>query len=203
MKVLELFCGTKSISKEFEKRGHQTFTIDIDKKFNPNLAIDILKFDISMLPAEWRKPDVIWSSPPCTTFSVASIYRYWTLGFPKNNKALYGIKLLNKTREIIKQLKPKYWFIENPRGMMRRYMPKDSRNTISYCQYGFDYQKPTDIWTNNLYWKPKPICTRGASCHEYAKRSSRKGVQSKYRSPILRSIIPPKLCEEICRSCEK
>ena len=30
MKILELFCGTKSFTKVAEERGHQTFTVDID-----------------------------------------------------------------------------------------------------------------------------------------------------------------------------
>lgn len=31
MKVLELFAGTRSVSKEFEKRGHEVYTIEWDK----------------------------------------------------------------------------------------------------------------------------------------------------------------------------
>jgi len=77
LKVLELFCGTKSISKVFQKKGHATFTIDNDAIHKPDLLIDILKFSINDLPKEFRKPDIIWASPPCTTFSVASIYHYW------------------------------------------------------------------------------------------------------------------------------
>jgi site-specific DNA-cytosine methylase len=28
MKVLDLFCGTKSIAHAFEQRGHEVFTVD-------------------------------------------------------------------------------------------------------------------------------------------------------------------------------
>lgn len=38
MKILELFCGTGSFSKVAESRGHQVFTVDIEKKFNPDLC---------------------------------------------------------------------------------------------------------------------------------------------------------------------
>lgn len=32
LKVLELFAGTRSISKSFEEKGHDTFTIEWDKQ---------------------------------------------------------------------------------------------------------------------------------------------------------------------------
>ena len=37
MKVLELFAGTRSISRAFEARGHETFSIEWDKQ-HPNIS---------------------------------------------------------------------------------------------------------------------------------------------------------------------
>jgi hypothetical protein len=48
MKILELFSGTASFSNVAKEKGHDVFTIDFDKSFNPDLCIDILEFDISM-----------------------------------------------------------------------------------------------------------------------------------------------------------
>ncbi len=115
MKLLELFCGTKSISKAFEELGHQTFTVDIDNQFDPNLCKDIMEVSLDDIPF---KPEVIWASPPCQTFSVSSIGHYWKEGEVKNSKAVEGRAQLYKTLWIIDKLKPKYWYIENPRGMM-------------------------------------------------------------------------------------
>jgi len=70
IKVLELFCGTKSFSNIAEGMGMEVFTIDNDIQHNPDLCISILDLKISDIPF---KPDIIWASPPCTTFSVASI----------------------------------------------------------------------------------------------------------------------------------
>lgn len=44
-KLLEIFCGTKSMSKIFEENGWETYTVDIDSKYNPTECIDILDFD--------------------------------------------------------------------------------------------------------------------------------------------------------------
>lgn len=180
MKILELFCGTKSMSKVFERAGHECFTLDYERKFNPDICIDILKFDISMLPEKFRTPDVIWASPPCTAFSVAAIGKNWTevkgVGLvAKSARAIEGMAILEKTIAIIQELSPKLFFLENPRGAMRK-MPimttafAPVRHTLTYCQYGERRQKPTDIWTNSGTWKPRPMCQPGASCHDAAPR---------------------------------
>ena len=45
MKILELFSGTESFSKVAKEKGHETFTIDFNPKFKPDLIIDILNFN--------------------------------------------------------------------------------------------------------------------------------------------------------------
>ena len=46
MKVLELFAGTRSIGKAFEKRGHDVFSVEWDKHFeNIDLYKDIGQLD--------------------------------------------------------------------------------------------------------------------------------------------------------------
>jgi len=210
MKTIELFAGTKSFSKVANDYGCSTLTIDNELKLNPDIVIDILNLD-----AIGGGIDVLWASPPCTTFSVASISHYWTDGKPKNDKALHGIAMLEKTIKLIAQSKPKYWFIENPRGMMRKVIDElfakhgitdYERHTVSYCQYGSKIMKPTDIWTNCKEWQSRPICKPGADCHERAGRGSKTGVQGIYslewerargNSATARGVIPPALFTEI------
>lgn len=203
MKILELFAGTKSFSKSVP--GHEVFTSDIDPQFDTDYTVDIMNFDISKLPFQ---PDIVWASPPCETFSVASISKYWNteggLVVPKNSKAMKGIDQVIRTIEIIYRLKPKYWFIENPRGMLRKmpFMQDFHRYTVTYCQYGDTRMKPTDIWSNVKGLGFKPICKNGAPCHISAPRGSRTGTQGikGYRD---RSRIPQKLCEFILLQLEK
>ena len=210
MKILELFSGTESFSKVARERGHETFTIDISKEFNPDLCVDILKLELKDIPF---KPDFIWASPPCTTFSVASIRHYWEKGEPKNEKTLLGIEIVKKTIEVIKQFNPSFFIIENPRGMLRKqmFMQNLKRDTVTYCQYGYGKtQKPTDLW-NNLNHSFKKMCKLGSPCHEKASRGTRNGIPGINNSlsnlgsygKVLRAVVPRELCLEVIEHLEQ
>lgn len=183
MKVLELFCGTKSFTKVAEARGHECRTLDNDPRFEPTYCTDIMDFDPIILDG-WH-PDVVWASPPCQCFSVMVIGKNWEkkhvgrLPKPKRPQAETAMAIVRKTKDIILQLKPTYWFIENPRGMLRKmaFMQGWLRSTVTYCQYGLKYQKATDIWNNCYEWKPRPVCSPRSPCMARAPRGSRYGIQ--------------------------
>lgn len=203
MYTIELFSGTKSFSKVMEAHGHSTFTIDNDPKLEPDSCKDML--GNIQIPGIYY--DILWASPPCQGFSVAVIGRNWNRDYtPKTKSAELAMKLAKRTLQIITQVKPTVWFIENPRGMLRKmpFMEKflkqngGVRHTVSYCQYGDIRQKPTDIWTNALWWTPKPMCKPGSSCHEAAPRGSKTGTQG-IKGAKDRGRIPPALFEEILK----
>lgn len=194
LKLLELFCGFKSISKEAEKAGIITFTSDVNKRFKPDYLVNIFNFDINKIPFH---PNIIWASPPCTCFSVASAWKHWNKrGEPITIFAVQALKMIQITIDIINKLNPDYWYIENPRGMLRKQsiMKGFLRHTVSYCKYGDDRCKPTDIWTNNTLWKPKPVCPIFTPSHSI-------NSTNKLNTPAKRSVIPPKLCSEIISRC--
>jgi len=221
MKILELFSGTASFSKVAMGGGHQVFTVDIEPQFNPSLCIDIMQLTPEMILEQFGQPDIIWASPPCTTFSVASLRHYWENGKPKNYKALQGIAVAKKTLEIIKALNPKFFIIENPRGMLRKqdFMQEMKRTTVTYCQYGLEYQKATDLWNNLENWNPRPMCSPKSPCHVRSPRGSKNGIQGlkaktgfhpdfaykidrKGGSAAMRAIVPESLCKEILEACK-
>ena len=201
MKVLELYAGSRSIGKAAEALGDTVLSTDITAYD----GIDVVGNILSIPMETWTDfaPDVIWASPPCTSFSVASIGHHWTGGkgayIPKTKGALLGLALMHKTLEIIEACSPRIWYIENPRGLMRKMPAMEGlpiRHTVTYCQYGDTRMKPTDIWTNNKAWTPRPMCKNGAPCHEAAPRGARTGTQG-LKGAHDRSMIPDALCVEV------
>jgi hypothetical protein len=203
VRVLELFAGSRSVGNAAESIGFDVFSSDIAPFERIDYAVDILSFNVSKVPF---RPDIIWASPPCTGFSVAAIGHHWTGGagayIPRTDTARLGIEIVKKTIEIINHFQPKFWFIENPRGILRKLpvVAGMNRHTVAYCQYGDDRMKPTDIWTNSNQWTPRPMCKNGDTCHEAAPRGSRTGTQGRVGA-YDRSKIPEALCLEIMSSC--
>ena len=214
MKVLELFAGTRSIGKEFEVKGHEVYSIEWDKE-HPNIDwyVDIGTITTQDIIDRFGVPDVVWASPDCTSYSVAAISHHRIREddgnlTPKSDYARFCDKVNTHVIDMINELleiNPKLiYFIENPRGGMRKmnFMKNLPRYTVTYCQYGDNRMKPTDIWTNHPNPKFKPMCKNGDPCHESAPRGSRTGTQGR-KNAKERSRIPEQLCKHIVEICEE
>ena len=210
MKVLELFAGTRSIGKTFEEKGHEVFSVEWDRSFeNIDLYKDIYELSAKEILEKFGKPDVIWASPDCSSYSIAAISHHRKREengnlAPVSEYAKFCDRVNQHTLNLIMTLSPKYWFIENPRGGMRKmdFMHGLPRYTVTYCQYGDTRMKPTDIWTNHHDPKFKPMCKNGDPCHEKAPRGSRAGTQG-LKGSKERSAIPVELCRHIVKICEE
>lgn len=213
MKILELFAGTRSIGKAFEAAGHEVFSVEWDKDFeNINLYEDISKLTAETILERFGKPDVIWASPDCTTYSIAAISTHrrkvdkedgtYNLE-PVTDYAKFCDKTNKHVIDLIRELNPTYYFIENPRGGMRKmdFMQELPRYTVTYCQYGDTRMKPTDLWTNHPEPNFRPMCKNGEPCHVAAPRGSRTGTQG-LKGSKLRSVIPELLCKHIVNISE-
>lgn len=209
MKVLELFAGKKCIGKAFESNGHQVYSVEWNKNFHDiDMYADIGTIGAKDIIEKFGVPDVIWASPDCTSYSIAAISHHRTKEAdgnlaPVSDYAKFCDKVNTHVLELISELNPKLFFIENPRGGMRkmRFIQEIPRYTVTYCQYGDTRMKPTDIFTNHPNPMFKPMCHNGDHCHQAAPRGSKTGTQG-LKGSAERSLIPPELCNHIVKICE-
>lgn len=209
MIVFDFFAGTGSSTKAFQDAGHTVFTFEKDPFFTVTETCDIMDLTVEYLLEKYGQPDFVWASPPCTAFSVASIGHHWLKGgehpVPKTKDAEYNQLLVAKAIELAQGLKPKFGFlIENPRGMLRKLpvVAGLNRRTVTYCQYGDDRMKPTDLWGDVPNWVAKDPCKNGDNCHTAAPRGSVTGTQG-LKNAKIRSMIPYDLGSEILEAISK
>lgn len=174
MNFIELFCGYGIVTDSFKKANFQTWKTDIRKRkgvCEPDLKKNILQLTLNDIPFE--KVHVLWASLPCDVWSYASGGFHWNKDrTPKTEKCLEHIKILNKTLQLIDEISPGIFFIENPRGRLRHYpsfvtwLKKHHAvcKTLTYSSYGFPATKPTNIFTNatNIQFKDLDRFGRGA-----------------------------------------
>ena len=209
MKILELFSGTECISNAFRERGHEAYTIDWNERFPSSRHCDIGELTAEDILKEFGRPNVIWCAFDCATFSVAAISHHRRLNKETGNldpTSPYARKCDEVDQhclELIKELKPDIFIIENPRGALRKmvWMQDYNRQTTTYCQYGYTYMKPTDFWSN-IDLRLKPACKNGDPCHQSAPRGTKNGLQG-VKGSVLRSTYPKELCTHIVDICEE
>ncbi len=200
---VELFSGSKTVARAFSDQAWKTLTIDNNLDLEPDICSDILEVTADMIEGA----DVIWASPPCTVFSVAGFGQgHFNDYTAVTDQARHAIEMVKHTLSLIEETNPAYWFMENPRGLLRKmdFMAKYPRDTVTYCQYGHDRMKPTDIfgrfphrWTGkNCLHYPPGECPR----HIKAPRGSRTGTQG-MESAYVKSIVPYALGAEIAARC--
>ena len=199
---LELFSGTGSIGRAFERLGWTVVSVDICPKFNPTLIVDVLQWDYTCFPRDYFS--FVWASPVCTQYSRAK-----TVGV----RDLEGADLLvSKALEIIEYFGCN-WAFENPEtGLLK------TRDIVkglpffdtTYCKYGRSYRKATRVWSSLVLSLHQP-CTLRNPCdsmigrrHVKTAQQSRRGndptdTNNRCTQRELYSI-PEKLCDTIAEA---
>jgi hypothetical protein len=202
MRLLDLFAGTKSVSKMAEELGMETISLDMQGSHDH--VCNILDWDPS-LHYPPKTFDIIVAGPPCTHYSRARTNAKTPRDIEGSNA------VVRKTLDIIEYLKPRYWFMENPAtGLLcvQEVVQGLPFHDVTYCSYGFPYMKKTRIWhaADCVSWKPRPKCTK--QCHactngkhqQTAQKGPCKGNGSMQSREQLYSY-PPELVREILSSC--
>ncbi len=63
-RCLELFAGTGSIGRAFERQGWEVVSLDLDPKAGATHTCDFMTFDWTIYPRDHFQ--CVWASPPCT-----------------------------------------------------------------------------------------------------------------------------------------
>lgn len=163
LKVLDCCTEFGSETQAFKDRGHEVVLLGIEG--DVDILCDIREFHTS------EHYDFMWFSPPCTEFSIAK-------AIPCRDRKP-DLSIVEACFQIIKEAKPVYWILENPRGCLRHLIGKPTV-TIYYSDYGAAYRKPTDLWGEfPWFWSEnhnRNICefekvTFGLSKKDVAERS--------------------------------
>jgi hypothetical protein len=208
VRVLDLFSGTGSSTQAFHDLGHTVVRVELDARHQAESHANVMDLTPEIVIALLGgPPDFVWASPPCTAFSVASIGTHWGGGHrvyePKTEAARQSQALVSHTVALIRALNPKGWLMENPRGVLRKLASVAGlhRWTVTYCAYGDERMKPTDLWGHLPGWTPRPMCRNGASCHVAAPRGAKTGTQGR-KGAVNRSRVPYALSLEVCLAAE-
>jgi len=199
MIFLEMFSGSKTISKAFENVGFEVYNIDYEEEYEPTLCADIMEISYEDIELHiGSMPDVIWASPDCTKFSFASGEKN---EFRKSNtkplsrEARRAIFLVKQTLLHIKLLNPTYWFLENPlHGALKNmdFMKEYSYVDVAYCRYGSLNQKATRIWG-----KFPPSFRPKSHCYHIKHQLELKDIAGAHN----RAIMPIELGHDLAESC--
>lgn len=192
--VFDLFCGLGGFSAAFEDADDwRVVTVDKNGEFDPEIQANVFDLRPKDLPAA----DLILASPPCQAFSLAASFQENFDGDePQTPAARRSIALVYHTIGLIKGLNPDYWFLENPTGYLRQVIGPPT-GFVTYCQYGADYQKQTDLWGDHPPMTYK-TCQRNDPCHESnTEDDGRNSVASMPRDLAERAKVPYGLSEAI------
>ena len=241
--VVDLFSAWRGAGAGLVELGFRVVGVELDADMNlggegrvkylESHVMDVLDIDRDWcedLKKRLGPVKAVWASPPCTSFSVLGCGRHWTsvrsLPYPpepKSDIARLGAHVVRHTLRVIEWLNPEFFWIENPRGVLRHMPYLDHLDTreVTYCSYGDSRLKPTDLWGRFPQgWKYRERCTaktkygistdgdgiewvnnyKGEPCHIKATQSSGRRTGTCLLSYQDKALVPIELSRDVGRS---
>lgn len=132
---------------------------------------------------------VIVASPPCERFSIAN------RRFPEKG-IRQALDLVGAVFEIIAELRPKYWIVENPKGRLRWFLGSPT-SSVHLSNYGSRYMKPTDLWHNLTFKLIQAERPGQPSLTSHQNRMKGSTGLLRLRDPAKRALMPRGLSEAV------
>ncbi len=180
--VISLFDYSGLWSRPYRQSGWRVLQVE-DK-----LGFDVFKWNYAAIRPELVAG--ILAAPPCTDFAVSGA-QYWPQK-DRDGRTKKSIRLIQKTLEIIKYFKPRFWAMENPVGRLNTLIPGLAEYGPWYFEpywYGDSWSKKTGLW--GVFNKPNP--SKIVKPERFTKQGSWTqllGGRSE-KTKELRSITPP------------
>jgi len=136
LKVLDLFCGLGGWSKGFKDIFPEAEYYGIDL-LNLGYPFNFIQADLN----DWTPDqyyDIVLASPPCTEFSIAKKWGYGT------QDERMGLDLVYRTFSLIQEIKPKYYVVENVKGLTE-FLPQPD-DIVKYNRH--KNGKSACLWSN-------------------------------------------------------
>lgn len=134
--ILSLFDYSGNWSKPYKENGYNVIQIDI------KLGTDILTWDYRQLDSVYG----ILAAVPCTHFALSGAR--WFAEKDRDGRTREGLRLVDKTLEIIEYLNPHFWAIENPMSRIHKLRPE-----LGDIKYKFH---PYEL----AQYDPRPFCSQ-------------------------------------------
>lgn len=124
--ILDLCGGTGSWSRPYKEAGYDVRNITL------------LDYDVGAYTPPKNVYGIL-AAPPCRMFSLART----TAKTPRDLDK--GMDTVKACLNIIWKAKPKFWVLENPKGLLRKFLGKPAFE-FDASEFGETYNKHTDLW---------------------------------------------------------
>lgn len=126
--ILDLCGGSGSWAKPYADAGYHVELVDVERDVRTYVP-----------PAGVHG---VLAAPPCTMFSAA---RNGHHGKPLARDFVEGMACVNACMRIVLQCSPKWWALENPAGLLSRFLGRP-RDSFEPHEFGDPWTKRTCLW---------------------------------------------------------